>query len=33
MRKQAISEVRTLKAELAQNKVNTSLQPQLGMLI
>lgn len=33
MRKQAISEVRTLKAELAENKVKASLQPQLGMLI
>ncbi|XP_036091534.1 spermatogenesis-associated protein 1 isoform X1 [Rousettus aegyptiacus] len=30
MRKQAISNVRTLKAELAQNKINTSLQPQVG---
>ncbi|ELK06294.1 Spermatogenesis-associated protein 1 [Pteropus alecto] len=33
MRKQAISNVRTLKAELAQNKINTSLQPQVGTLI
>lgn len=32
MRKQAISEVRTLKAELAQNKMNLSLQPQLGSI-
>ncbi|XP_054422825.1 spermatogenesis-associated protein 1 [Pteronotus mesoamericanus] len=31
MRKQAISDVRTLKAELTQNKIHTSLQPQLGM--
>ncbi|KAF6345692.1 spermatogenesis associated 1 [Rhinolophus ferrumequinum] len=32
MRKQAISEVRTLKAELAQNRMNLSLQPQLGSI-
>ncbi|XP_070124864.1 spermatogenesis-associated protein 1 isoform X4 [Equus caballus] len=30
MRKQAVSDLRTLKAELAQKKMNTSLQSQLG---
>ncbi|XP_020138294.1 spermatogenesis-associated protein 1 [Microcebus murinus] len=29
MRKQAVSDLRTLKAELAQKKINTSLRPQL----
>lgn len=33
MRKQAVSDLRTLKAELAQKKINTSLQSPLGMLI
>lgn len=33
MRKQAIPELHTLKAELAQNKINTPLPLQLGMLI
>lgn len=33
MRKQAVSDLRTLKAELAQKKNNPSLQSQLGMLI
>lgn len=33
MRKQAVSDLRTLKAELAQKKMNTSLQSQLGVLI
>uniref|UniRef100_A0A452DQF6 Spermatosis associated 1 n=1 Tax=Capra hircus TaxID=9925 RepID=A0A452DQF6_CAPHI len=33
MRKQAISDLRTLKAELAQKKLNTTFQSQLGMLI
>ncbi|XP_004413530.1 PREDICTED: spermatogenesis-associated protein 1 [Odobenus rosmarus divergens] len=30
MRKQAVSDLRTLKAELAQKKINTSLQSQVG---
>ncbi|KAF4021632.1 hypothetical protein G4228_013605 [Cervus hanglu yarkandensis] len=33
MRKQAISDLRTMKAELAQRKLNTTFQSQLGMLI
>ncbi|XP_070448198.1 spermatogenesis-associated protein 1 isoform X6 [Equus przewalskii] len=32
MRKQAVSDLRTLKAELAQKKMNTSLQSQLGSI-
>uniref|UniRef100_A0A8C5XU63 Spermatosis associated 1 n=1 Tax=Microcebus murinus TaxID=30608 RepID=A0A8C5XU63_MICMU len=32
MRKQAVSDLRTLKAELAQKKINTSLRPQLGSI-
>ncbi|XP_047580173.1 spermatogenesis-associated protein 1 isoform X5 [Lutra lutra] len=31
MRKQAVSDLRTLKAELAQKKINTSLQSQLDL--
>lgn len=33
MRKQATSDLRTMKAELAQKKLNTTFQSQLGMLI
>uniref|UniRef100_G3TAZ0 Spermatosis associated 1 n=1 Tax=Loxodonta africana TaxID=9785 RepID=G3TAZ0_LOXAF len=33
MRKQAVSDLRVLKAELAQKKINTSLQSQIGMPI
>ncbi|VFV27600.1 Hypothetical predicted protein [Lynx pardinus] len=33
VRKQAVSDLRMLKTELAQKKNNTSVQPQLGMLI
>lgn len=33
MRKQAVSDLHTLKAELAQKKINTSLQSQLGMYV
>ncbi|XP_058159238.1 spermatogenesis-associated protein 1 isoform X3 [Dasypus novemcinctus] len=32
MRKQAVSDLRILKAELAQKKINTSLQSQLGSI-
>ncbi|XP_045403603.1 spermatogenesis-associated protein 1 [Lemur catta] len=32
MRKQAVSDLQTLKAELAQKKINTSLRPQLGSI-
>ncbi|XP_058994025.1 spermatogenesis-associated protein 1 isoform X2 [Mustela lutreola] len=32
MRKQAVSDLRTLKAELAQKKINTSLQSPLGSI-
>jgi hypothetical protein len=31
MRKQAVSDLRTLKAELTKKKINTTLQSQLGM--